>query len=87
MQISSDARFDCDVLLPALVDTVKKYHIPTEYLFAVLDGVEMDLDRRRYETFEELQIVLPARGLGRGIGVHSYLGISRSRNAGRRRRL
>ena len=46
---------NADVLLPALVDTVKKYHIPADYLYAVLDGVEMDLDRRRYETFEELQ--------------------------------
>ena len=45
-----------DSLLPALVDTVKKYHIPAEYLFAVFDGVEMDLDRHRYETFDELKL-------------------------------
>ena len=44
------------LILPALVDTVEKYHIPTEYLFAVLDGVEMDLDPGRYETFEKLQL-------------------------------
>jgi phytoene synthase len=43
-------------LLPALVDTVKKYHIPGDCLYAVLDGVEMDLNRRRYETFEELRL-------------------------------
>jgi phytoene synthase len=42
-------------LLPALVDGVKKFHIPEEHLYAVLEGVEMDLDRRRYETFEELK--------------------------------
>ena len=43
-------------LLPALVDTVKKYHIPADCLYAVLDGVEMDLDRRCYQTFEELRL-------------------------------
>jgi 15-cis-phytoene synthase len=44
-----------DSLLPALVDTVNIYSIPTEYLFAVFDGVEMDLDRQHYETFNELK--------------------------------
>ena len=44
-----------DSLLPALVDAVRTYHIPAEYLYDVLDGVEMDLDRRRYETFDDLQ--------------------------------
>jgi len=43
-------------LLPALVDTVKKYHIPGDCLYSVLDGVEMDLDSSRYETFEELRL-------------------------------
>jgi 15-cis-phytoene synthase len=42
-------------LLPALADTVKKYNIPHEYLYAVLNGVAMDLDRTRYETFDELK--------------------------------
>jgi len=41
-------------LLPALADTVRRYQIPREHLEAVIDGVEMDLDDRRYETFEEL---------------------------------
>ena len=41
--------------LPALADTVRRYRIPPEHLYAVIDGVEMDLDSRRYETFEELQ--------------------------------
>jgi len=42
-------------LLPALTDTVEQFKIPAEHLRAVIDGVEMDLTRRRYETFEELQ--------------------------------
>ncbi|HEY4761210.1 MAG TPA: phytoene/squalene synthase family protein, partial [Thermoguttaceae bacterium] len=43
-------------LLPALVDTVKRFNIPVEHLYAVLDGVEMDLHGCRYETFEELKL-------------------------------
>jgi 15-cis-phytoene synthase len=43
-------------LLPALVDTVKRFRIPGDYLYAVLEGVEMDLHRRRYQTFEELHL-------------------------------
>ncbi len=41
-------------LLPALADAVQRFHIPAECLMAVLDGVQMDLDGRRYETFDEL---------------------------------
>ena len=44
-----------DPLFPALADTVQTYQIPHEYLFAVLDGIEMDLDERHYETFAELE--------------------------------
>jgi phytoene synthase len=45
-----------DLLLPALADTVARFKIPHEHLFAVIDGVEMDLAPRRYETFDELQV-------------------------------
>jgi len=41
-------------ILPALSDAVHRFHIPPEHLLAVLDGAEMDLDGRRYETFDEL---------------------------------
>ena len=41
-------------VLPALADTVARFQIPAEHLLAVLDGVQMDLDGVRYETFEEL---------------------------------
>jgi len=43
-------------LLPALADAMKRFHIPHEHLTAVIDGVEMDLDRRRYETFDDLRL-------------------------------
>lgn len=41
-------------VLPALADAVRRYCIPVEHLVAVVDGVEMDLDGRRYRTFAEL---------------------------------
>ncbi|MBS0210336.1 MAG: phytoene/squalene synthase family protein [Planctomycetes bacterium] len=43
-----------DPYLPALVDTVQHFAIPLSSLTAVIDGVAMDLDERRYETFDEL---------------------------------
>lgn len=42
-------------ILPALRDTVTKFEIPLEYLIAVIDGVEMDLEHTRYQTFAELE--------------------------------
>lgn len=41
-------------LLPAVADTVSRFRIPPEHFRAVIDGVEMDLTRRRYETFDQL---------------------------------
>ncbi|HWB10076.1 MAG TPA: presqualene diphosphate synthase HpnD [Pirellulales bacterium] len=42
-------------ILPALADTVDRFRLPPDYLHALIDGVEMDLDRNRYETFDELR--------------------------------
>jgi 15-cis-phytoene synthase len=42
-------------LLPAVADTVHQFKIPPEHLRAVLDGMEMDLTQRRYQTFDQLQ--------------------------------
>jgi phytoene synthase len=41
-------------LLPALADAVRRFGIPAAHLEAVIDGVEMDLDRRHYQTFDQL---------------------------------
>jgi 15-cis-phytoene synthase len=41
-------------LLPAVVDAVRKFHVPEACLFAVIDGVQMDVAGRRYRTFAEL---------------------------------
>ena len=45
---------EATLLLPAVADAVRRFHIPAEHLRDVLDGVEMDLDRPRYETFAAL---------------------------------
>jgi len=37
-----------------LAETAGRFHLPRDYFDALIDGVEMDLTRTRYETFEEL---------------------------------
>lgn len=44
-----------DPLLPALADTIENFQVPIEYLHAVIDGVEMDLEPVLYDTFDQLQ--------------------------------
>jgi 15-cis-phytoene synthase len=41
-------------VLPALADVVGRHRIPRESLFAVIDGVQMDLEGAGFESFEEL---------------------------------
>jgi phytoene synthase len=40
----------------ALHDTVARHGIPPQYLADVLDGVEMDLEPRRFDTFADLRL-------------------------------
>jgi len=54
-------------ILPALVDTVRRFHIPPVYLEAVLEGVGMDLEPVRYETFE--QLALYCRRVASAVGL------------------
>ena len=42
-------------LFHALVDTVKRFEIPPEYLFTLLEGVTSDLSIDRFATWEELR--------------------------------
>ena len=39
----------------ALQDVISAYNIPREYLEEVINGVEMDISKARYPTFEELR--------------------------------
>ncbi len=40
----------------ALSESVHRFNIPRQHFEDVIDGVEMDLTRRRYPTFDELQL-------------------------------
>jgi len=40
----------------ALADNVVRFNIPRRYFDEVIDGVEMDLTRRRYESFDDLSL-------------------------------
>jgi len=48
-------RSNFDRYLPAVADMVARHRIPHEYLFAVIDGVELDLHPVEVATFEELE--------------------------------
>ncbi|HWQ39093.1 MAG TPA: presqualene diphosphate synthase HpnD [Burkholderiales bacterium] len=38
----------------ALARVVKQYHLPQDYFHDIIDGMEMDLERNRYASFEAL---------------------------------
>lgn len=42
-------------LLPALADTVRRYRIPAEYFETAINGVETDVDRTTFATYDELE--------------------------------
>jgi squalene synthase HpnC len=42
-------------VLPALVDTIQRYKMPTRYLHDLISGAEMDLTIRSYPTFDRLR--------------------------------
>ena len=44
-----------NVYFPALADTVAQFDIPPKYLHQAIDGMEMDLEVRQYETFDDLR--------------------------------
>jgi squalene synthase HpnC/squalene synthase HpnD len=41
-------------ILPALVDTIRRFHMPARYLHDLISGAEMDLTIRAYPTFDRL---------------------------------
>lgn len=42
--------------LPALFDTLRRFHVPKRRLLEILDGVAMDLEPRRYANWADLQV-------------------------------
>jgi len=49
-----DGKFDAYPAWPAFHDTVRRYQIPREYFFQMVDGVMSDLEPRCLRTFDEL---------------------------------
>lgn len=49
-----EGRYDSHPVWPAFHDTVRRYGIPHEYFFDMIEGVRSDLEPRRVRTFEEL---------------------------------
>lgn len=42
-------------VIRAVVDTVRRFAVPVNYLHDIIDGCRMDLDRNSYDTFPELE--------------------------------
>ncbi len=58
-----------------------KFDLPRQAFDDVIDGVAMDLDKSRYETFDELSSILPP-GSRRAVGM-ICIRIFRLRRSGR----
>jgi phytoene synthase len=43
-------------VLRVFLDTVRRYQIPLEYPFELIEGMRMDLNQTRYETFDDLRL-------------------------------
>ncbi len=54
LQDTYDGRDHDNAILIAFSDVLKRYHIPIEMPFELMEGVCMDLFKNRYETFDEL---------------------------------
>jgi phytoene synthase len=42
-------------IMPAVRDTIQRFAVPVEHFREIVRGVQMDLDHRGFETFEELR--------------------------------
>lgn len=43
-------------VLQVFLDTVQRHQIPLEYAFELIEGMRMDLNQTRYQTFDELRM-------------------------------
>jgi phytoene synthase len=55
LKLSMEGRVTNNPIMPALIDTINKFSIPDSYFYELIDGVEMDLTKSRFVTFEELK--------------------------------
>lgn len=54
LEAALEGRYSSHPLWPAFCDSVRRYGIPREYFFEMIEGVRSDLEPRRIQTFEEL---------------------------------
>ena len=55
MSPPADSLYDANEVLPALVDTIQRYKMPSRYLHDLISGAEMDLTIQSYPTFDRLR--------------------------------
>ena len=53
--LASETPYGEEEVLPALVDTMQRYKMPSRYLHDLISGAEMDLTIRAYPSFERLK--------------------------------
>jgi phytoene synthase len=53
--LPSEASYGESEVLPALVDTMRRYKMPARYLHDLISGAEMDLTVQNYPTFDRLR--------------------------------
>ena len=53
--LTADPLYGETEVLPALVDTMRRYNMPARYLHDLISGAEMDLTIRTYPTFDRLR--------------------------------
>tara|TARA_Y100000590_G_scaffold467090_1_gene644730 strand:+ start:30492 stop:31370 length:879 start_codon:yes stop_codon:yes gene_type:complete len=52
---SLDGKLTKNPIMPALMDTINKFQIPNSYFYSLIDGVQMDLIKSRFSSFQELK--------------------------------
>jgi squalene synthase HpnC len=55
MSSPADSLISAGEVLPALVDTMRRYNMPSRYLHDLISGAEMDLTVQSYPTFDRLR--------------------------------
>lgn len=63
----------------AFQETVRHYGIPREFISAILDGVAMDLEIKRYETWADLEVYCYRVASAVGLIMSRILGVSSDR--------
>ena len=63
-----------DILVPALTDSIERFSIPTVHFRELIAGMEMDLEIRRYATFDDLYTYLYRAASAIGLACMSVFG-------------